>query len=442
MASSACRNGACASSCESCSGSALTKAEVFSLGASTDAFLPERGFHLGAGLKFVHFVPGGRNHLSSVVMPREVVYNPTTGGSAGLGAPEPGGEDETSYKGMTLSEIADMLDSPMGVFVGGYPTDLFEPPDESVWGLLDDEPGRCAKTMYGSVNECPPPEDETIRSTTHLQTLDTDSWRPAIDFDSEWSGDETEFLLTAWALVNENLDLIQYATCWVYGTGNILELGWRAVVLRQYVRIGNPLNCMVKNFSGVSLSGSAEGAFNIERKDCEGADYAAYVIPPLANTIWICTDAGTSKRSSYFRDNLFNAWQGGGVDALCAAVGMATLLVHEMVHVCGFNLNDWVEERDGHTRCDGAHMVGYIFQWAMMRRYAGSGGNGAADSDCCSGLDRDEQFGSADYAWDVEEGCGIVASSTMVNPDVVEERVEKSSDRMLDRLHGPPRSHV
>jgi hypothetical protein len=109
------------------------------------------------------------------------------------------------------------------------------------------------------------------------------------------------------------------------------------------------------------------------------------------NTIWICEEA-----SAKFRTKYYPAWFGSDADRLCTALDLACVVVHEMVHVCGQDFDDWM---DNEGVCHGSYMVENIFRWAMMQRYGD-----ATRSSCCEDLDNDALFGSADY-WEMSGSC-------------------------------------
>lgn len=156
----------------------------------------------------------------------------------------------------------------------------------------------------------------------------------------------------AWCLLADNLDLVHWVACMVFGTdGNSLEGRIRGMGYNVEIR------CNTRT-TGLSAPCSTDG----------GSRAASF--PDLfGGFIHLCADHASIVE--YVR-----VWSAGNaVERLCVAIEMASLLLHELTHAAGVNVGDG----DMAAPCRRSYLAGSTMKYLLLKRYPR-----ALDAECCS----------------------------------------------------------
>jgi len=222
---------------------------------------------------------------------------------------------------------------------------------------------------------------------------------------------DEDLLRTAWAILKVNTDLIVWVVCWVINTTRQAIRDWLIEQLVQVVT-GIPIQlpdsydttaCILSKLFEISSTRYLE--LRIYRESdgdyddwCEGWAASAWPIKE-PNVIYICA-SGSSWRK------WIGAWACGidpNKDQFCAAVDLASTLLHELTHLCGRSPNDSADN------CEFTYLIASTFKWAMMQRYSA-----LLHSECCAkydGMDELFMFDGADKIDNDCIDCGNMSSS-------------------------------
>lgn len=212
----------------------------------------------------------------------------------------------------------------------------------------------CASRFDGTAGECPSPCLD-LQSTADFESLDLDeAARHVVIHDANSS--EEELLLTAWAILLANQDVMEWVLCWLYGAGGG--------------------DCYLNRLN--RTSSRVEIKVTDSRAGCKhdftgGADLTGGYIKVC------CTRDAWIKYTRIFASSAVE-------DRMCSAIDLAATLFHELTHVC------WRSPDDTSCTCQYSYMIENLFRWAIMQRYPD-----ATASDCCeyaaSMDDLNEQWG-------------------------------------------------
>lgn len=158
---------------------------------------------------------------------------------------------------------------------------------------------------------------------------------------------DTEYSLVkwSWSLLQDNIDLVYWAACWVWG----------------YVH---------KEFES-HIFGLHAWSNRIEVRfedDCEGAGH------PMAFA-FAGDGAFRGDNLTFCRNGAWcvtrAAWDSGDSGTqLCAAIGVASTIAHEIAHIVGYMGRDC--HNNTQCSCDRVYMFHYTIQYALLMRYFGS----------------------------------------------------------------------
>lgn len=172
---------------------------------------------------------------------------------------------------------------------------------------------------------------------------------------------EVELFGCAVGLLAGNADLIRWAIC---GVGGELAVPVYAEAIVSWVTGFKLLNLVF--IENTDFSGSAR----------DPSTYRAF--SPYVPWVFI-------QRDSVDIQTWIQMWETGDLDTqLCAAIQVASLLLHEMTHSVHLDWGEWI----GLYECNNSFMTQNTFQWAAFQRFPQ-----AAESPCCGRLDSDSVFG-------------------------------------------------
>lgn len=250
------------------------------------------------------------------------------------------------------------LDPTSSLCTGDY---MMEPPNG--WST------RCE--IKGKASECTAYLHE--RSLEEFLSMDVDSVFDLEDYSAggdgnglfKLSGDEgidifstnVDLISYAWALMLENTDLVKWAVCWVTGRPSKGD-------------------CLVRRIEGkgkrVTIHFTDAAGDDDTDGESAGADiWGRRIVIYRGSIFW------TSFHDAYWFSTSKEEW-------LCAAISVASVLLHELTHICLRSLDDGDPER---TECFDAYGIQHTFHYALTRRYPDS-----QVLDCCS-TDAEDAFG-------------------------------------------------
>lgn len=163
----------------------------------------------------------------------------------------------------------------------------------------------------------------------------------------------------SWALLHDNLDLVEFAACVATGNRELagclkLQILWDIPDIRVWDTPHGQIGATVFPWDDLLayLPTLFLGFFSTEawRPD----DLILFADPDLL------TDSGPTDLFGWGSSDPTGSKQS------CACATMAMLLLHELVHVCGEDLNDWHTPNES---CDLADVVASNFSYMLAKRY-------------------------------------------------------------------------
>lgn len=213
----------------------------------------------------------------------------------------------------------------------------------------------CPDDFTGSA-ECNALADGEIREYT-LSALSTLGSRAAENVVIRGDADATDedLLRQAWGVLQNNVDLINWAVCWATGNSN----GDHCIV-----------NRISRTSSRVEVRLYDEGTCPVQVTNFYGA------VDGTGGRIRICKSGDWEVYREKFTS-------GDELMILCSVLDLAAAICHELTHVCGRASGD---EPDG---CYRSYLIENAFRWGLFRRFPA-----AAVGTCCQGLSDSSLFGS------------------------------------------------
>lgn len=173
------------------------------------------------------------------------------------------------------------------------------------------------------------------------------------------SSELREILDAAWAVLLLNSDLISWIMCLVFGGND-----------------GDCVNNVLANGPGldqnfiIEVTTATEGTCSPcgKRNGVDGI-MSAVVVP---SGVCVCASS-----------RIVQGWEttwccGDGLDRLCIVLEVASMLFHELTHVCWHSFNDVPDD------CQGSYIAGNTMKWALLQRYID-----ALSSECCNDFQED-----------------------------------------------------
>jgi hypothetical protein len=201
-----------------------------------------------------------------------------------------------------------------------------------------------------------------------------------------WEACEKPLLQSAWAALRTNLDLVQWVLCLTEPLQRPPLDRVRDCVMRQLTRTDTGANAEVFD---VFVPVDPLGGFTDARLRIELQSDTAYVFD---NTLAFAS----------FWDGTINidggsTWWGRVTEMFCsgdtrkqscAALDVAGLVFHELLHACGASLGfrHGRNSSNGETPdfCDFTYVAGNTLRWALAARYQFDTEDAATELPCCS----------------------------------------------------------
>lgn len=207
----------------------------------------------------------------------------------------------------------------------------------------------CAYRFGGDSDDCrrPPLDLQTVED---FEALDFGNAASYVDIDGA-TPDQEKLLLTAWAILLANTDLLDWVLCWMYGVGGG--------------------DCYIRRVFGVPDAIGLPGHVDIvvEPDACRGSFLSHAGL--WGGTIKVC--------DSHYWSNYQEIFSSSNIrDRMCAALDLAASLCHELTHLCFRSGNDTACD------CEYSYMVENLLRWCLMQRYPD-----AAQSPCCDYANRE-----------------------------------------------------
>ncbi|MEQ1504808.1 MAG: hypothetical protein ABMB14_21415 [Myxococcota bacterium] len=280
--------------------------------------------------------------------------------------------EEAEFHDWTV-ELQDLLDD----VAPNPPCERFEPPVDSGTCTLRGTSETCSEPCLGPVGVCDvatlPCGDVEGLYELDVQDIDTST------FDTDW----LRMVKYAWAVLYENVDLVEWVACRIYGEQAVAGpattdyvLGallvpdplWVALGSAWFGRRTSLAQCLSEKIRGmepditirflshISSNGAASLAF--------GRD--GFLTTGRAIRIGWCGYAW-----SMLYDAKFKAAAAQPAERFCIVVDLAASLLHELVHTCnGTNEGlDLGSDGDDPRECTTTYLTENAFRWAMSRRY-------------------------------------------------------------------------
>lgn len=275
-------------------------------------------------------------------------------GSAGLQA----AAEQNDVWGEMTALIDDL--SPLDY---GSPSRPLRPPE--TWG-----DSACRDSFVGNNDDC------TARDRrVSVDDVAFDGIRNGENFfvlTTTFNTDYLKLLLASWNILYENLDLVQWAACWL--TGNRLSV--TALLTGNWATLETCLTNSILGSPGQEI----------------------YVLfTPLTNESFSGLPLGFTSGGTILIPDRSDLWQGfvelflssDPLERLCSVIELATYLAHELTHTCGYSFGDpWF--KDGSDACMKSYLFENALRWALHRRYSDLAAS------CCSDLGSELFFGESD----------------------------------------------
>lgn len=176
-----------------------------------------------------------------------------------------------------------------------------------------------------------------------------------------------EIIRAAWALLLDNIDLVRWAGCQVYGAQSCERGACKCLPSLVTGRIYRIITIWIVSLSPV-IAGSIAGLGVFVYA---GDDYWKIV-----SSQWCC---------------------GSNSTRLCIALDVAAVLFHELTHSCVAPVSDL-----GNDNCPKSYVAESVFRWALFRRYPD------LDDTCCGTfVGDDELFAFGAGMRDVSKTCEL-----------------------------------
>lgn len=289
----------------------------------------------------------------------------------------------------TFDWLADQISIEIG---RGSCTPLLRP---ETGGTYDSE-----KYLTGSDAECKVYACDEVRSLPNMNEYASYDW-PVAYYDLRTSKDRCDeelesILRAAWRLLAENLDLVNWASCWTRGTGDpdclhsAIETSWYES--SAITRLLGDLSALLALSVGDALALATAWADVI---------LSVFVIPLDWHVAGAIRGLGLAVYSDHeYWQVATSQWHNGNNSTkACIAIDVATVLLHELTHFCLAPVADLDEEK-GHAS---SYMMESVFRWAMFNRYSG-----VSDSACCRGAEdllSSDQFAAGIDQFDISNNC-------------------------------------
>lgn len=235
----------------------------------------------------------------------------------------------------------------------------------------------CAYRFQGSAQSCPPPALD-LQSMDDYLAVDFAYTARYVEIEGA-TAEEEKLLLTAWALMMRNIDLLEWVLCWMYGI-----YGGECYIRRIFGVDAFGFTSLV--FIRVEPDAHTPGSLGAA---CTGSDFVS-TAGFAGGLIRVC---GTAIWDQYLR--MFASSEVR--DRMCSALDLAASLFHEITHLCSRAIFD------DPCECERSYMVENMLRWCLMQRYPD-----ASASTCCQKYalpgDLDTLWGSSCTVYP-GEGC-------------------------------------
>lgn len=284
-------------------------------------------------------------------------------GLAGRAVPVDGGGASASYEAAVILERIESIAETMPTVTSWVP-----------------DPAGCEDAFEGSTFHCyiPDPYEEGWVSIDDLEAMDIYAHEDTVELVNTDS-DEKVLLLTAWELLHQNKDLVEWAACMVLGSdaSDVDRLVSKIERTSRTVRIritGDCTDFWGDSFGFHAWSGASGG------------------------TIEICM------YTNHWVNHYLPLWTESikAVDKWCSALDLAVTLLHELTHTIGLSGGDVA------GTCEESYLIENMFRFALFRRHPT-----ITNSACCSGYwDAGWLVGESGAVWVNANDCITVSSST------------------------------
>lgn len=244
--------------------------------------------------------------------------------------------------------------------------------------------GACQGTLKGNDGDCKTLACDTLKPLPDMSSYAADDLPVTfVDLRSSVVGYDQSLkviIASAWTLLQHNLDLVRWASCWVDGattpsetTGECLETAIAGPSARDVLTGSSPVDILIylSDADGGNIR-TAGTVFPVGMYIYGGHPYW-----DAATTNWVCGDNATR---------------------CCVALEVAALLLHELTHWCFSPFVDL-----GDDLCATSYVRQQVFRWALLRRYAD-----VASSSCCNQfVNNGSVFAAGRNALDFGDICGV-----------------------------------
>jgi hypothetical protein len=165
----------------------------------------------------------------------------------------------------------------------------------------------------------------------------------------------------AWAVLLDNLDLVEWTACLWYGESDRDSSVWENLG-EVFGVAGSVAECLSEKVQGQAPDVTirftqqlGEGAFWTRANAINGGT----IFIPLNGSRW---------NDSYLSE--FKAATSGSAEQFCIAADLAATLLHELVHSCMTGgTADVTADGDAKNSCTSSYLIENSFRWALGQRY-------------------------------------------------------------------------
>jgi len=222
-----------------------------------------------------------------------------------------------------------------------------------------------------------------------------------------FSAEEDDFIRAAWAVLLENIDLIDWAACFVLGPDSsqkeeLLESisGDRRTLIcalpgvysgmggfpASLALLGELVSGLLALASTVAISASLAIVLTTVAEVIAAA--ALYISVRYHGMLVIYAGSMWSEMLSEYNSGDLERRQ-------CAIMELATVLLHELTHTCGLSLGDPSKTTTDNV-CWESYTIENNFRWALFHRYASTTAWAGVPTCGDAGHHTDDVFGSGD----------------------------------------------